>query len=197
MLSNFQRVLLGVILFSAVPGVGEAQEASVSLFGIAIGSELKTNKDYLFVQENTDTLYYSRRRTTNPEFLLQGVSITPRSHLVVKIDGRTATGPISVCQRMLSETRTQLKSRYPQLKERIDDVNGTDFHLLSMDRLGCFTNENVNGMPLRVPCASSFLLHCERLSNAFIIEAADTEYEKLARDEARAIAHMPKRNHLD
>ena len=132
MLANFQRILLGVILFGAVPSVGEAQEAPVSLFGIAIGSELKANKDYLFVQEGADTLYYSRRRTSNPEFLLQGVSITPSSHLVVKIDGRTATGPINVCQRMLNETRTQLKSRYPQLKERIDDVNGTDFHLLSM-----------------------------------------------------------------
>jgi hypothetical protein len=113
------------------------------------------------------------------------------------IDGRTATGPINVCHRMLLETSTQLKSRYPELKERIDEVDGTTWHLLSKERTGCFFNENVARTSLHIPCSSSFLLRCKRLSNAFVIEASDTEYSKLARDEAEAIAHMPKRNHAD
>ncbi len=178
-------------------GTTQAQEAPATLFGITIGSQFTPSRDYVFVQENTGTLYYSLRKVTNQDYLLQGVAVSAGSHVVVKVDGRTASGSEAACQRMLFETRTQLKARYPKLKERVDDVAGTAWHLLSFDRPGCFFNVTVGGTSLRVPCSSSFMLHCERLSNAFVIEASDTEYSKRARDEAQTIARSPKRNHLD
>jgi hypothetical protein len=189
-------ITIGLVIVLAA-GIAHAQEAAVTLFGIAIGSKFTPNHDYVFVQENTGTLYYTLRRVTNTEYLLQGVTVSAASHVVVKVDGRTASGPENVCHRMIFETRTQLKTRYPRLKERVDEVDGTAWHLLSMDRPGCFFNETAAGMSLRVPCSSSFMLHCERLSNAFVIEASDTEYSKQARDEAQTIAHAPKRDHLD
>jgi hypothetical protein len=192
-----QRALLGTLLLATSAGVTHLQEAPATLFGISIGSKFTPGRDYVFVQENTGTLYYNLRNVSNAEYLLQGVSVSAVSHVVVKVDGRTATGPENVCHRMLFETRAQLKTRYPTLKERIDEVNGTAWHTLSMQRPGCFFNETAAGMSLRLPCSSSFILHCERLSNAFVIEASDTEYSKRARDEAQTIAHAPKRDHLD
>jgi hypothetical protein len=191
------KLLLTAVFFCGAVGIADAQDAPVSLFGIAIGSPFKPSKDYIFVQEERDTLYYSRHKVSNPEYLLQGVAISKSSHVVVKVDGRTATGTASKCERMLAETVAQLNSRYPRLKERIGDVDGTSWHLLSMDRRGCAFNESVGGMSLHLACSSSFLLRCERLSNSFVIEAADTEYTKLARDEAKATARSPGGNHLD
>jgi hypothetical protein len=189
--------LAAAILLCALVGSSNVQEGPVSLFGISIGSSFKGNKDFLFVQEDRDTLDYIRRTPTNPEYLLQGIAISKLSHVVIGLDGRTATGPANVCQRMLSETRVQLTARYPRLKERVDEVDGTAWHLLSMDRPGCAVTESVGGMSLHIPCTSSFLLHCERLSNAFVIEASDTEYSNLAQEEARSRARSPARNHLD
>jgi hypothetical protein len=186
-------VLLGAVLIDPV----HAQEPPVSLFGMAIGSQFTPSRDYIFVQEDTGSLYYSLKRPTNSEYLLQGVSVSVVSHVVVRIDGRTTAGSENSCQRMLFETTAQLKQRYPQLKERIDETNGTRWHLLSMDRPGCFFNETVAATTLRLACSSGFTLHCERLSNAFVIEASDTEYAKRARDEAQTIARTPKRDHLD
>jgi hypothetical protein len=97
---------------------------------------------------------------------------------------------------MLSETITQLTARYPNLKDRVEDV-GTPTHLLSMDRAGCSYNVTAGGTSLQVPCSSSFMLYCERDSNAFIIEASDTGYSELARREAKSVARTPARNHLD
>jgi hypothetical protein len=191
-----QHVAAAILLCTAV-GSSKAQEGPVSLFGISIGSSFKSSKDYLFVQEDRDTLYYSRRTPTNSEYLLQGVAISKLSHAVIQLDGRTGIGSANVCHRMLSETTVQLTARYPKLKERIDDVDGTAWHLLSMDRTGCVFNESVAGMSLQIPCSSSFLLHCERASNAFVIEASDTEYSHLAQNDARSRARSPARNHLD
>jgi hypothetical protein len=179
------------------PRVANAQENYVSLFGVQIGSVLSVVKDFVFVEEDETRLRYIFRHTTNPEYLLQGLTISKRSHRVVSIDGRTATGQSNVCQRMLSETSTQLIGKYPTLGTRLDDVDGTAWHLLSMERPACFTNETVGGTFLRIPCTASFLLHCERQSNAFVIEASDTELSKLAKDEAAITARTPARNHLD
>jgi hypothetical protein len=107
------------------------------------------------------------------------------------------TGPAKTCQRILSETTAQLHTRYPALRDRVDDADGTEWHLLSIERQGCFFSEQLDRMSLRVPCTSSFLLHCERLSNAFLIEASDNGFSHLAKQEAGAVAHTPKRNHLD
>jgi len=96
-----------------------------------------------------------------------------------------------------SETIAQLHGRYPALRERVDDIDGTDTQLLSMERPGCFLNVQLERTSLRVPCSSSFTLYCERQSNAFIIVASDTQFTDLARQEAGAVARSPKRNHLD
>jgi hypothetical protein len=175
----------------------DAQENYGSLFGVEIGSVLSSSKDFVFVEEDETGLRYIFRHTTNHEYLLQGLKISKKSHRVVSIDGRTATGQYGACHRMLSETSTQLIARYPTLKMRVDDVDGTSWHLLSMERPACFTNETVGSTFLRIPCTASFLLHCERQSNAFVIEASDTELSKLARDEAATTARAPARNHLD
>lgn len=178
---------------------GGPDEATVSLFGIRIGTSLNvTREHHVFVEEGKSTLRYLLRNSTNREYLLQAVEISKLSHVVVSVEGRTASGSTDVCQRRLSETVTQLETRYPKLRDRVDDVAKTTWHLLSMDRPGCFLNVGLDRMSsLRVPCSSSFLLHCERLSNAFIIKASDTEFSNLARDEAETIARTPKRNHLD
>src|ERR1700722_13377880 len=119
-------------------GTAKAQEKSVSLFGIQIGSVPKLATDYVFVQEVESGVRYILRHTTNPEYLLQGIQISKRSHRIVSIDGRTATGPSNVCQRILAETATQLVTRFPALNTRIDDIHGTAWHLLTMERSGCF-----------------------------------------------------------
>jgi hypothetical protein len=180
-----------------ISNFSQAQNGPVSLFGIQIGTPLPDSREYVFVQEDESTLHYILRNTTNPEYLIQGVNISKRSRVVTSVDGRTPTGPVNGCQRMLSETITQLSGRYPALQERVDDAAGTQWHLLSMNRLGCFLNVQVERTSLRVPCSSSFLLHCEHLSNAFVIEASDTEFSDLAKQEAGAVARTPKRNHLD
>jgi hypothetical protein len=192
-----QRALLAAVLTACTVGSVKAQEHSVSLFGIRIGALFKATPEYIFVQEDENGIRYLFRHTTNPEYLLQGIQISKRSHRVVSIDGRTATGPSNVCQRTLSETTTQLPDRFPKLKTRIDDVDGTAWYLLSMERTGCFTNVSVGSTALQVPCTASFLLHCERLSNAFVIEASDTELSQLAKDEAASTARTPARNHVD
>jgi hypothetical protein len=179
--------------------LGEAKEGPVSLFGIRIGTPINITPKYVFVQEDESALRYILRNPTNPEYLIQSVNISKRSHIVVSVEGRTPSGPMNVCRRMLSETLTQLPSRYPRLKDRIeDDVGGTTMHLLSMERAGCSFTERITGMaPLRVPCSSSFVLYCESQSNAFIMQASDTEYTHLAREEAKESAMAPSRNHLD
>lgn len=192
-----QRTLLAAVLTACIAGTVQAQDSSVSLFGIQIGTLFKVTPEYIFVQEDENGMRYLFRHTTNSDYLLQSAQISKRSHRVVSIDGRTATGPSNVCQRMLSETTSQLRDRFPKLKTRIDDVDGTAWHLLSMERKGCFTNVSVGGTALQVPCTASFLLHCERLSNAFVIEASDTELSQLAKDEAASTARTPARNHVD
>jgi len=189
--------ILAAVLLCVATGSSNAQEGPVSLFGLSIGSPFKDGKDYVFVQEDRDTLRYIRRTSTNPEYLLQGVAISKQSHVVTKIDGRTASGSLNVCQRVLSETSTQLTARYPRLQERVDDVGGTSWHLLAMNRAGCSFNVNAGNTSLAVPCSSSFMLHCERDSNAFVIEASDTWFSELAQSEAKSRARSPARNHLD
>ena len=193
---RFWKVLLATFLL----GVGSLQaqeDAHISLFGIALGDKFVASKDYIPVQEEENDLYYSRKQPTNPEYLLQGVGISKTSHIVVKVDGRTPPGPFEHCQRILSETVLQLTARYPKLSGRRDEVDGTTWHNLGMTRTACSVTENVAGMSLRLPCGTTFYLHCERLSNAFVIEATDDEYQHIAREEAKALAMSPKRNHLD
>jgi hypothetical protein len=185
------------VFIGALLNISDAQEGYVSLFGIRLGSQFTQGSDYRFIQEDASGLSYLRTTPTNPSYLLQSVLVSPLSHIVVRIDGRTASGPEYVCQRTLQETRIQLKVRYPSLKERVDDAGGMPWYLLSVDRHGCFLNETAAGLTLHLPCSASFMLHCERLSNAFVIEASDTEYRKRARDEVEAIARSPDRNHLD
>lgn len=124
---------------AATVGDCGAQDAPLSLFGTAIGSQFTPSRDYLFVQNTTNTIDYTLRKVTNPEYLIQGVSVSQRSNVVVGINGRTASGDETACRRMLAESVEQLKQRYPKLAERVDDVNGRTLHTLSIKRNGCFT----------------------------------------------------------
>ena len=125
-------------------------------------NRIAPSRDYLFVQNTTNTIDYTLREVTNPEYLIQGVSVSQRSNVVVGINGRTASGDETACRRMLAESVEQLKQRHPKLAERVDDLNGRTLHTLSIKRNGCFTIVEVVKPALRVPCASSFLLRCER-----------------------------------
>jgi hypothetical protein len=197
---EFGTIGLGVLFLtslSVAQPIDQAQNDPVSLFGIRIGTRLPESREYGFIEEDESTLRYGLRNTTNPEYLIQTVNISKQTRVIVSIQGRTPTGPANICQRILSETIAQLHSRYSALRDRVDDVDGTETHLLSMDRPGCSLSVQLTGTSLRVPCSSSFLLYCERQSNAFIIQASDTQYTDLARQEAGALARTPKRNHLD
>jgi hypothetical protein len=194
------RLVAAATILCAIAGSTSAQENHpVSLFGISLGSPFKGGKGYTFVREDQNVLQYILHNTTNPEYLIQGVEVSKLSHVIIKISGRAAHGPPNVCQRMVSETISQLTARYPNLTDRPVDLGGiTATHVLSMERAGCSYDENVGRMSLQgIKCSSSFTLYCERGSNAFLIEASDTGYSNLARREAESLARSPARNHLD
>jgi hypothetical protein len=116
---------------------------------------------------------------------------------IVRIFGTAAHKDIGSCRRQEFEIITQLRSRYPSLHDKVEDVNETVHHILAYERPSCSFMERAGTTNFRVPC-SSFHAYCQAESNRLFITTQDTEYSKLAREEAIGfIPRSPRRNQLD
>ena len=187
-----------IISILASPAFAAAQAPLPSLFGFTIGQKLSDRSGLLSVAEDETYFNFTRRESQNKEYSHQSVGISKLTGTIVLIEGMTVHEDVGSCHRQEYEIITQLRERYPSLHDKIDEVNGTVHHLLSYERPNCSFDERAAGMELHLPCSSSYHLYCQAASNWLFLTAQDTEYSKLARDEAvRFIRMSPRRNQLE
>jgi hypothetical protein len=150
---------------AAAPTFAAAQEPLPSLFGFVIGQKLPDRSELLPVNEDETSFVYTRRQSRNKEYSLQNVSLSKLTNTIVRIFGMATHKDIGSCRRQEFEIITQLRSRYPSLNDKIEEVSGTVHHILAYERPSCSFREHAGSMNFRVPCSSNFHVYCQAESN--------------------------------
>jgi hypothetical protein len=181
------RILMwpwAIILTLVLRVLAVAEEPLPSLFGFSIGQRLLEKSGLRPINEEETYFIFARRDSKNKEYALQNIGVSKLTNTIVRVFGTAFHKDVGSCRRQEFEIITQLRERYPLLRDKVDEVNGTVHHLLSYERKGCSFMDHVAGMDLRIPCSSSFHVYCQADSNWLFITASDTQYSKLAHDEA-------------